>query len=121
MSRRLSISVFAMPSDTNSQNSVFGGWLLSHMDLAGLVECKMFKPGRYVTVAIDQMKFVKPVAVGDLVQIFTSVEKVGKSSLTIKCVAECNRLDGTEPFQVTKALMTFVKVDEKGTKVLLTQ
>jgi acyl-CoA thioesterase YciA len=121
MSRRLAISVFAMPSDTNSQNSVFGGWLLSHMDLAGLVECKMYKPGRYVTVAIDQMKFVKPVAVGDLVQIFTCVEKIGKSSLTIKCIAECNRLDGTDAFKVTEAYMTFVKVDELGNKSLLMQ
>lgn len=108
-----------MPSDTNSQNSVFGGWLLSHMDLAGLVECKMFQPGRYVTVAIDKMKFVKPVAVGDLVQIFTSVEKVGHSSLTIKLEALANRLDGTDAFQVTEASMTFVRVDEEGNKVPL--
>ena len=116
---RLSISVFAMPADTNSQNSVFGGWLLSHMDLAGLVECKMYAPGRYVTVAIDKMKFVKPVAVGDLVQIFTQVEHVGKSSITVKLIAEANRLDGQPPFQVTEAQMTFVRVDEDGNKMFV--
>ena len=118
---RLAISVFAMPADTNSQSSVFGGWLLSHMDLAGLVECKMYSPGRYLTVAIDKMKFVKPVLVGDLVQIFTSIERVGNSSLTIKLIAEANRLDGSPAFQVTEAIVTFVKVDESGNKLCLQQ
>jgi len=117
--RRLAISVFAMPADTNSQNSIFGGWLLSQMDLAGLVECKMYTPGRYLTVAMDQMKFVKPVAVGDLVQIYTEIEKVGKSSLTIKVIAEANRLDGNPPFKVTEAFLTFVKVDDEGRKTLV--
>lgn len=114
---RLSISVFAMPSDTNSQNSIFGGWLLSNMDLAGLVECKKFKPGKYVTIAIDKMKFVKPVNVGDLVQIYTNIEKIGTSSLTINIQAFVDRLDGSEVFKVTEGIMTFVKVDEQNQKL----
>jgi len=116
---RLSISVFAMPSDTNSQNSIFGGWLLSNMDLAGLVECKKFKPGKYVTIAIDKMKFVKPVNIGDLVQIYTNIEKIGTSSLTISIKAFADRLDGNDVFQVTEGLMTFVKVDEQNKKINL--
>ena len=110
----ISVSVFAMPSDTNSQNTIFGGWLLSHMDLAGLVECKQYSPGRYVTVGIEQMKFLQPVLVGDLVKIYTNVHKTGKTSITIKLLAEANRLNGEDSFIVTEGLFTYVKTSSDG-------
>jgi len=113
-SYRLSISVFAMPADTNSQQSIFGGWLLSQMDLAALVECKMQSPGRYVTIVLDQMKFLKPVQVGDLVQIYTNVQHIGTTSIRIGVRSEVNRLDGNPPFVVTQGTMTFVKTNEQG-------
>ena len=110
----LSISVFALPKDTNSQNSIFGGWLLENADLAGLVQCKKVCPGRYVTVAIDKMKFITPVDVGDLVRFYTIVDKIGHTSITIKITAIANHLNGKDDFLVTTGLFTFVKTDDNG-------
>jgi acyl-CoA thioesterase YciA len=108
----LSISVFALPKHTNSKNTIFGGWLLSHLDLAGLVECRNRHPGRYLTVGIEKMKFVKPVFVGDLVKIYTNVERIGKTSMTIKLIAKVNRMDGNNDIVVTEGLFTYVKTND---------
>ncbi len=112
------MSVFALPADTNSQGSIFGGWLLSHLDSAGLVECKLFCPGRYVTVGIDKMKFLRPVLVGDLVKIYAKVFKKGNTSLTIHLTAEANRLDGTSDFLVTEGYFTYVKTTPDGSSTI---
>ena len=116
---KLTISVFALPKDINSQDSIFGGWLLENSDLAGLVQCKQHSPGRYVTVAIDKMKFIKPVEVGDLVQFYTSIDRIGNTSITIKITAYANHLKGSDNFLVTSGLFTFVKTDESGNKILI--
>jgi len=110
----LSISVFALPKYTNSKNTIFGGWLLSHLDLAGLVECRNTQPGRYLTVGIDKMKFVKPVFVGDLVKIYTGVEKIGRTSITVKLVAKVNRMNGSDEITVTEGLFTYVKTNDEN-------
>ena len=110
----LSISVFALPKHTNSKNTIFGGWLLSHLDLAGLVECRNRQPGRYLTVGIDKMKFVKPIFVGDLVKIYTGVEKIGRTSMTIKLVAKVNRMNGEDDIVVTEGLFTYVKTNDQN-------
>lgn len=110
----LSISVFALPKHTNSKNTIFGGWLLSHLDLAGLVECRNTHPGRYLTVGIDKMKFVKPVFVGDLVKIYTGVERIGRTSMTIKLVAKVNRMNGEDDIIVTEGLFTYVKTNDQN-------
>ncbi len=109
----LSISVFAMPSCINNNGDIFGGWLLSQMDLAGIIECKKKSPGKYVTIAIDKMKFVKHVSVGDLIKIYTKVEKVGNTSITIYMEAYVDRLENKKEIQVTNGLFTYVKIDNK--------
>ena len=108
----LSISVFAMPSCINSNGDIFGGWLLSQMDLAGIIECKKHSPGKYVTIAIDKMKFVKHVSVGELVKIYTKIEKKGNTSITIYMKAMVDRLNNNEEIEVTNGLFTYVKIDD---------
>jgi acyl-CoA thioesterase YciA len=116
---KLAISVFALPRNTNSQHSIFGGWLLENSDLAGLVQCKQHSPGRYVTIAIDKMKFIKPVDVGDLVQFYTKIEKVGNTSITVKITTTTDHLDGMGEYIVTSGLFTFVKMDSSGNKIAI--
>ena len=108
----LSISVIAMPACINSNGDIFGGWLLSHMDLAGIIECKKFNSGKYVTIAIDKMKFVKHVSVGDLVKIYTKIERMGNTSITIFMKAFVDRLDDNDEIEVTNGLFTYVKIDD---------
>ena len=115
----LSISIFAMPNNINSQGDIFGGWLLSQMDLAGLIECKKFQPSRFVTIAIDKMKFIKHVSVGDLIKIYTKVEKKGNTSITILIKAFVDRLDGNKEEEVTTGLFTYVKIDPERLPVKL--
>ena len=115
----LAISVFALPKDMNSQNFIFGGWLLENSDLAGLVQCKKYSPGNYVTIAIDKLKFIKPVEVGDLVQFYTSIQNIGTTSITIQITATANRLKGQEPFVIISGLFTFVKTDANGDKIVI--
>ena len=107
----LSISVFAMPSCINNNGDIFGGWLLSQMDLAGIIECKKHSPGKYVTIAIDKMKFVKHVSVGELVKIYTKIEKKGNTSITIYMKAVVDRLNNEIEIEVTNGLFTYVKID----------
>ena len=109
----LSISVFAMPSCINSNGDIFGGWLLSQMDLAGIIECKKHSPGKYVTIAIDKMKFVKHVSIGQLVKIYSKIEKIGNTSITIFMKAYVDRLDNEDEIQVTHGLFTYVKIDNE--------
>ena len=108
----LSISVFAMPACINSNGDIFGGWLLSQMDLAGIIESKKYSPGKYVTVAIDKMKFVKHVSVGDLVKIYSKIRRIGNTSITIFMKAYVDRMDNNDKIEVTNGLFTYVKIDD---------
>ena len=111
---KLSISVIAMASDVNSNGDIFGGWLLSQMDLAGTIACKNNDSGKYVTVAIDKMKFKKHVSIGDLVKIYTSIVSIGNSSVVIKIQAYVDRLDGSlTEIEVTEGLFTYVKINDQ--------
>ena len=115
----LSISVFAMPSCINSNGDIFGGWLLSQMDLAGIIECKNYDPGKYVTIAIDKMKFVKHVTIGDLIKIYTKIEKIGNTSITIYMKAYVNRFNDDNEIEVTNGLFTYVKIDNNRKPIKL--
>ena len=108
----LAISVFAMPACINSNGDIFGGWLLSQMDLAGIIESKKYSPGKYVTVAIDKMKFVKHVSVGDLVKIYSKIRRIGNTSITIFMKAYVDRMDNKDEIEVTNGLFTYVKIDD---------
>mgnify|MGYP001364622769 CR=1 FL=1 len=110
----LSISVFATPENLNNDGDIFGGWLLSQMDLAGIIECKKYENSRFVTIAIDKMKFKKHVSIGDLVKIYTNIDKIGTTSLTVNITAYVDRFDGEE-VEVTNGVFSYVKIDDKRT------
>ena len=110
----LTISVLAMPRDTNPSGDVFGGWLLSQMDIAGGVFCRKIAKGRVVTVAIDSTTFKLPVFVGDTLCCYVHLIKKGRTSLTVGIEAWVNREFGEEgsSIKVTEGEYTYVKVDE---------
>jgi len=108
----LCIQVVAMPKDSNSSGDIFGGWLLSQMDLAGVVECKKKHPGRYVTITIDKMIFKKPVYIGDLLSIYCKIIKIGNTSITISIIAKVKRSMTNEFLTVTSGLFKYVHINE---------
>jgi acyl-CoA thioesterase YciA len=108
----LCIQVIPMPCDTNANGDIFGGWLLSQMDLAGSVECKRYFPGRYVTITIDKMVFTKPVNVGDILTIYCKIINIGKTSITIDILAKVKKSLTNETVEVTKGIFKYVCIDE---------
>ena len=111
----LALRTLAMPADTNVSGDIFGGWLLSQMDIAGGMVAKEYAKGRVVTVAVDRMIFHKPVYVGDAVCCYCKIQKIGRTSLTVKMQAWAIRgaIHG-ERLLVTEGIFTFVAVDEDG-------
>jgi len=108
------IRVVAMPADANAYGDIFGGWLLSLMDNgAGLTAARRAK-GRAVTVAIDAMQFHAPVKVGDEVSVYTHIDKVGRTSLTIAVEAWRRHRSEEQSVKVTEAKFTFVAIDDNG-------
>jgi acyl-CoA thioesterase YciA len=114
MDYKLCYKVIPMPCDTNSNGDIFGGWLLSQMDLAGIIMCKEHSYGRYVTISIDKMIFKKPVKVGDILEIYCSIYKVGTTSLTINIRAITINLESNIKDVVTEGIFKYVKIDNEG-------
>lgn len=112
--RQLVIQTIAMPADANANGDIFGGWLVSQMDLgAGTLAARRAKK-RVATVAIDSMVFHAPVHIGDAVSCYAEIIKVGRTSMTIKLEAFAKRrIEGTE-HQVTEGVFTFVAIDDEG-------
>jgi len=109
----LAIRVMAMPADTNAAGDIFGGWLMSQMDIAGSVFARRIARGRVVTVAVDSFQFKQPVFVGDLISCYASITRIGKTSLTVHVKAFAERQGKThENIQVTEADLTYVAVDD---------
>ena len=104
----------AMPADTNANGDIFGGWLLSQMDIAGGVAASKVAKSRTVTVSIDAMNFRKPVYVGDLVSVHANLVRVGRTSMTIHLEAWVVRRKETKPILVTDGNFTYVAIDEQG-------
>jgi acyl-CoA thioesterase YciA len=110
----LAIRVMAMPADTNAAGDIFGGWLMSQVDIAGGIIARRYAQGRTVTVAVDSFQFKKPVFVGDLISCYASITRIGKTSLTVHVKAFAERQGKThEHIQVTEADLTYVAVDEQ--------
>ena len=107
----LMIRVVAMPADTNSSGDIFGGWLMSQMDLAAWICARKKTPHRLVTVALDGVVFHKPVYVGDCLLCYATVERVGRTSITIHVIAHAERAKGGEQVQVTEGRFTLVALD----------
>jgi len=98
-------------SDANPGGDIFGGWLLGQMDLAGGVEAYAYTQSRIVTVGIEAMSFHQPVFVGDEVSFFTSVKKVGNTSITVSIDAWAKRKNSNDMIHVTEGLYTYVAID----------
>ena len=117
----LVIQTIAMPKDTNPSGDVFGGWLMSQMDLgSGILATKTAKC-RVVTVAMDGMSFLEPVRIGDTVACFARVEKIGRTSMTIPVEAWVRRYRSGELVRVTRAVFTYVAVDAEGKPIPVTR
>jgi acyl-CoA thioesterase YciA len=111
----------AMPADTNQNGDIFGGWLLSQMDIGGGIFASKIAKSRTVTVAIDAMNFRKPVFVGDLVSVHANLVKVGKTSVTIHLEAWVLRRKETQSIMVTDGNFTYVSIDDQGHPQMIKQ
>jgi len=113
-----SIRAVAMPADTNPSGDIFGGWVLSQMDLAGSVLARQITKNRVATIAVDKMRFHKPIMIGDIVSFYTEVSKIGNTSITIDIVTKVNRKDAKlgedQAIIVTEGKFVYVSIDSKG-------
>ena len=115
------IRITLLPRDTNSQGTIFGGVILSYIDTAGAIEAhRRTKMERFVTVAMKEVIFHKPVYVGDLVSFYAEVVRVGTTSITVRVMVEVERLGKDERVRVTEAEVIYVAVDKKGEKIKFT-
>jgi acyl-CoA thioesterase YciA len=110
----LTVRLIAMPSDTNANGDIFGGWVLSQMDQAGGIAAVETAQGRVVTIAIEAMTFIRPVKVGDVLCVYTAVDQVGRTSIKIHIEAWAQRFRTHHREKVTDGTFTFVAVDETG-------
>ncbi|EKE09083.1 MAG: Cytosolic long-chain acyl-CoA thioester hydrolase family protein [uncultured bacterium] len=108
----LALRVLAMPRDTNPAGDIFGGWVVSVMDMAGGTLATHTSKSRVVLAAIDKISFLRPVFVGDEVSCYARLIKIGTSSMQIAIEAWVRRTRGEEILKVTEGLFTFVAVDE---------
>ena len=110
----LTIRTVAMPADTNANGDIFGGWLLSQMDLGGGMAAAKLAKTRTVTVAIEAMTFRKAVHVGDVVSVHANLVRMGRTSLTLRIEAWVLRRHESAPILVTDGNFTFVSIDDDG-------
>lgn len=111
--RHATLRVVPMPADTNSVGDIFGGWIMSHVDVAGAIAAARRARGRVVTVAVNALTFKKPVMVGDIVSFYAEVIRVGRTSITTKVdVYAERRLQEHECVKVTEAELTYVAIDQ---------
>jgi acyl-CoA thioesterase YciA len=106
------LRTIAMPADANPNGDIFGGWLLSQMDLAGGVLAKECAQGRVATVAIDAMKFHQPVMIGDEVSCYCRIVRIGRTSVTIAIESWVRRSVGRDRQKVTEGLFVYVALDD---------
>lgn len=111
------LRTLAMPADTNANGDIFGGWLMSQMDMGGAILAKEIAGGRVVTVRVDGMTFLKPVAVGDVVSCHARCIRSGTSSITINVEVWIKKVS-SEPiglrYCTTEAVFIYVAVDDAG-------
>lgn len=110
----LTVRLIAMPADTNANGDIFGGWVLSQMDQAGGIAAVERAQGRVVTIAIDAMTFIRPVRVGDVLCVYTVIDKVGRTSMKVHIEAWAQRFRSHVREKVTDATFTFVAIGDDG-------
>ncbi len=112
--RQPTLRLVAMPTDVNAAGDIFGGWIISQIDIAGSIEAHRRAKGRVVTVAVNSVQFHEPVFVGDIVSCYAEVTKVGRTSITTSVEVFTERVwhDGSKIIKVTEATLTYVALDE---------
>jgi len=110
------IRVPARPLDANKGGNIFGGWIMSQVDIAGSIPAEIRAKGRIVTRAVDSFEFKKPVFIGDLISCYAEVTSVGRTSIKAKVDVYAQRIHGEkiEAIMVTEATLTYVAIDEHG-------
>lgn len=116
----LRIRVVPMPKDTNASGNIFGGWIMSQIDIAGSLAARDLNPGKIVTIAVNSLEFRQSVKVGDIVSCYAKIIKVGTTSIQTKVEVFSERVSEfkRERVHVTSAVVTYVAVDENGKKRL---
>lgn len=109
---QLASRVIAMPRDTNPSGDIFGGWILSQMDLAGSSIATHASKSRVVLVAVNEMSFIRPVFVGDEVSCYAQIESIGRTSMRLNIQAWVKRPKGGHIHKVTQGIFTFVALDD---------
>ncbi len=112
----LTLQTVTFPADTNSSGDIFGGWVLSQMDIAAGITAAQRAKGRCATVAINEMRFHAPVHVGDLFSVYTRIRKTGHTSITMHVESWVKRQRTDELLMVTEADFTFVALEVSGVK-----
>lgn len=115
------IRIALLPRDTNSQGTIFGGVILSYIDMAGAIEAhRRTRMGSFVTVAMREVIFHKPVFVGDLVSFYAETVRIGTTSITVRVIVEAERVGAnSERVRVTEAEVVYVAVDDKRQKTII--
>ncbi|OUS24380.1 acyl-CoA thioesterase [Gammaproteobacteria bacterium 45_16_T64] len=108
----LALQTIAMPKDANFNGDIFGGWLVSQMDLAGAITADQIAQGRVATVAVDSMVFVSPVAIGSVVSCYTHVINIGRSSISMNIEVWAKHPRTQDIRKVTEGKFTFVAINE---------
>jgi acyl-CoA thioesterase YciA len=113
--KELVLKVIPMPADTNGNGDIFGGWVMAQVDLAGSVLPARIIRGRMATVAVNEFIFKQPVRVGDICSFFSSVKRVGRTSITVEVEVFAESFGAQGKFvKVTQASLTYVAIDESG-------
>ena len=112
--REPAVRTLAMPADANASGDIFGGWLLSQMDIAGGIAAHGLARGRVATVAVEAMEFQLPVYVGDLVSCYAETTRVGRTSITVHVETEARRRNTGETIKVTEGIFVYVALDKNG-------
>jgi acyl-CoA thioesterase YciA len=112
----LTIRTMAMPADTNAAGDIFGGWVMSQMDIAGAVAAVERVKGRVATVAVEAMTFIAPVKVGDVLCVYTTIDRIGNTSITVALEAWVRRSELPHRRKVTEGRFVYVALDENGSK-----
>jgi len=112
--REPTIRAAPMPSDCNSNGDIFGGWVLSQMDIAGGIAASRRAGGRVVTRAIEAMTFDQPIRAGDIVSIYAEVVRIGRSSVTVRMETIVRRRLGQDQIKVTGGDFVYVAIDDQG-------
>jgi acyl-CoA thioesterase YciA len=107
------LRVVPRPGDINSNGHIFGGWVLSQMDIAAGIVASREADGPVATVAVDAMEFIAPILLHDLISVYAGVERIGRSSIAIRIEVIATRDRGSREVKVTEGLFTFVALDEE--------